>query len=37
MEEGVHEETGDFDPSEERISDNIYGETEIGDENDPIL
>jgi hypothetical protein len=37
MEEGVREETGGFDPSEERISDNIYGETEIDDENDLIL
>ena len=37
MEEGVREETGDFDPLEERISDNMYGETEIGDKIDSIL
>ena len=37
MEEGVREEAGGFDPSEERISDNMYGENEIDDENDLIL
>ena len=33
----MREETGGFDPSEEKIRDNIYGETEIDDENDLIL
>ena len=37
MEEGLGEETGNFDQSEERISDNIYGEAEIDDKIDTNL